>query len=71
MELIKVLVACGAELDGMGRYGRTAFHFGIKRLHWEAVQLLFHLRGNLGVPDNDEITPMDLHRKRRTGGLAG
>ena len=67
MDIIKLLVDKGADINAKDRYGNVPLHFAINNeCSKEKVQLLLKLGGNISALNHDHKTPLLLALERRS-----
>ena len=57
-KITELLIAKGADVDGMGVHGLTCLHYAARRGHKEIAELLIAKGANVNAKDNFEYTPL-------------
>ena len=68
-EVIKLLVAQGAELDGKDKFGNTSLHYASQRGSKDIVKLLISNKANINTKNKGGETPLDIAANKETGDI--
>lgn len=60
LEIVKILVQCGANLDAQDSYGNTALHLAVKNEDLELVKYLVEKIPNYLIKNKQEMTVIDI-----------
>lgn len=64
IEIVKMLLDRGANIDAKNQYGRTPLHNAIENKKMEITELLLNRGANINVKSNDGITPLHIAAER-------
>ena len=68
-EVIKLLVAQGAELDGKDKFGNTSLHYASQRGSKDIVKLLISNKANINTKNKGGETPLDIAANEETADI--